>query len=481
MLSICMAGLIASHAWAHTNIRYDSIPQHVLKYASQPPVFPGSVETGLPRYMQRHFVYPRRAWKADPKEFAYLTLVIGDNGKVCSVKTDENMHSELKKELTRLFMNMPAWYPAYQNGKPVAVEYNCQVPLCDVRQMGLPWHLLPMIARVNKYGGMGKVYKKGITSEEMNNALNDMKEVEYMAPRAAEVTVPFTRMLLTQKVYDGAINLINKGVEEYAGGNSFETQNVPAALKQGTVRPGYDGKTEVLMTLLRAMTYDEAGQTQMASEAYRAAIDLIEKKLENGDIARPLSGKKGEEANEEALRLLRDEVASTFKNNASVTPNTSRWERVTRWLTLEEAGKQIDFMVKQGLINNAQARQSYHLIKQIAHDRAYGRTAAGDVLKLHGIKVLALYLSGGSSAAYSYIDNTVKATDTGKKLVNYLLQIKRKMEQQAPALAHHREVLHSIAAYAPSADEKAMCIATFYQYRKVVESIFPLQWMFSGN
>lgn len=91
------------------------------------PEFPGGGEKALLQYLSNNIKYPAIARENGITGTVYVTFEIDQNGKVKDAKILRGIGGGCDEEALRVVMNMPAWKPGKQRGKPVRVQYNLPV------------------------------------------------------------------------------------------------------------------------------------------------------------------------------------------------------------------------------------------------------------------------------------------------------------------------------------------------------------------
>ena len=87
----------------------DVEPADISRHVDIAPVFPGSVEEGLPMYVAKNFHYPIAAWRTAFVPAVPVSFVIRADGTTSNVKILRDVHPLLAKEIERLILNMPRW------------------------------------------------------------------------------------------------------------------------------------------------------------------------------------------------------------------------------------------------------------------------------------------------------------------------------------------------------------------------------------
>ena len=148
-------------------------PGDIYRHVDIAPVFPGSVDEGLPMYVAENFRYPAAAWRTDFEPEVPVSFVIRADGTTSDVKIMKDVHPLLAREIERLILNMPRWYPAYLNNRPVNTEFRYTLLLFDP-YLNLPYHVAPLIEKTRKYSDFGKRYSSGMKAATLREAIKDI-------------------------------------------------------------------------------------------------------------------------------------------------------------------------------------------------------------------------------------------------------------------------------------------------------------------
>ncbi|MFZ5939780.1 MAG: TonB family protein [Bacteroidota bacterium] len=90
------------------------------------PHFPGGNEA-LSTYIYSKLEYPEAAKARSLEGYAYVLFTVDKEGKVGDVKISNSSDPVFNAPAMAVFVNMPAWKPGYQHGKPVPVKFSVRV------------------------------------------------------------------------------------------------------------------------------------------------------------------------------------------------------------------------------------------------------------------------------------------------------------------------------------------------------------------
>ena len=127
----------AMHKDDEVEVLYLAPPEDASDMEEIMPQFPGCetyVEMDKARYeacATRKFLefiygnvnYPRFARRQGVEGFAMFKFTISETGEVENIETIRGLCDAIDKEGHRLLGSMPTWFPGYQDGKPVPVEF----------------------------------------------------------------------------------------------------------------------------------------------------------------------------------------------------------------------------------------------------------------------------------------------------------------------------------------------------------------------
>jgi protein TonB len=97
-------------------------PPLILEFAEVMPSFPGG-ESAMIRYFISHFEYPSIDIEVGNQGTAYISFVVGKNGKIRDIEFLRGVSRTIDKEIMRVLKGMPEWVPGSQRGEKVNVRY----------------------------------------------------------------------------------------------------------------------------------------------------------------------------------------------------------------------------------------------------------------------------------------------------------------------------------------------------------------------
>lgn len=84
-------------------------------------------EEGLKSYISKCIEYPIIAISHNQQGTVYTNLVINTDGTLSEIHILKGVTEELDTEAIRVINKMPPWIPGFQNGLPIAVQYNLPI------------------------------------------------------------------------------------------------------------------------------------------------------------------------------------------------------------------------------------------------------------------------------------------------------------------------------------------------------------------
>lgn len=90
--------------------------------AGEQPEYPGG-EQALRRFLALNLHYPNKALEQKVEGELMVSFVIGEDGAVSDIGVRKGLGAGCDEEAIRVVGQMPAWHPAYVDGKPVKVTY----------------------------------------------------------------------------------------------------------------------------------------------------------------------------------------------------------------------------------------------------------------------------------------------------------------------------------------------------------------------
>jgi len=90
------------------------------------PEFPGG-DLGARKFIAQNLRYPVEAQERGIQGKVYVSFIVDESGKVCSISVAKSVHPILDEEAMRVVSEMPLWKPGYQKGEPVKVSYTIPI------------------------------------------------------------------------------------------------------------------------------------------------------------------------------------------------------------------------------------------------------------------------------------------------------------------------------------------------------------------
>lgn len=91
-------------------------------FADQYPHYPGG-ESEMIRYIREHIQYPELAYSHGHEGTVLVEFVVERDGKIGQVKILRSVGLGCDEAALAVFEDMPAWQPAVQGGREIAVRY----------------------------------------------------------------------------------------------------------------------------------------------------------------------------------------------------------------------------------------------------------------------------------------------------------------------------------------------------------------------
>lgn len=462
----------------------DVAPADIYSHVDIAPVFPGSVDEALPEYVAKNFHYPTAAWRTAFVPSVPVSFVIRADGTTSNVKILQDVHPLLAKEIERLILNMPRWYPAYLNNKPANTEFRYTLQLIDP-YLNLPYHIVPLIDKMREYSDFTQKYSSGMKESKLREAIDEMEQITSITPLHAPSTLVMTRLWLTDKNYHQATILAKTALTEYGKLNLYKHDD--RKTEHDYARPGYNGKNEIALALQKALAFDEAGLPGMARSAYTGLIDLLDEKIRTKDIAVPLIGTNKEYQIEELIKRL------TYRQLKELTEDEEQvrrlsyddWKPLRNSVRYDDVNKAMDYLIAKGVIISARVLGTHSKIKELRREIAMGRLNKSDTLNLYALKAMAIGLRDGRQAQTDYL--TKLSAGGSSQLQRMAGKIMTDMARLPESEAERRKTVHSIACMAPlkdpslSSKENKRAASEFYNHRDTMRGIYPLDWLFSDT
>lgn len=90
------------------------------------PQFPGG-ENALRSFIENNIKYPDAEQEKNYNGMALVSFVVEKNGKITNARVISDLGGGSGQEALRLVSIMPDWYPGYNGGKPVRVQYTLPI------------------------------------------------------------------------------------------------------------------------------------------------------------------------------------------------------------------------------------------------------------------------------------------------------------------------------------------------------------------
>jgi hypothetical protein len=440
----------------------------VCKVPEYPPVLAGSIENTI-RY---HFQYPAEAWKSQKLGGLDAILLIDSEGKVQDVETENPVHPALLAEVKRV-MQKTSWYPATYKDKPVAVKYHQLLNFMDSKVYRFPRGL----------------DTHAVTAEKIVNSWNHVplvseidKDEEGKVEKAVEMVpeyLPISFGLI------GYLNATGKNDEAAAIADSCymayhslycSLDSIPKFVTDTrSARLGYNGRSEIAVALLRAMTHELSGSST-CNDGFDIALGLIDARIIDGDLLENPSIREVRASKNRVEQLRRSMVEELAEGKASFSRSDALWQRVGRGYSLSEISSSLGYWSEQGMIDNAMIQQLANLIKSEREEMLTGKNIDKKRMNLFGAKAFALWLYKGESAMDEYVSQIMDKS-ANEQLRKYLKGIQKAYDKNKPLLSDRGSVIRSLTTLVPEKSEDADA-KELRDCRKAIGSVFPVKWLF---
>lgn len=119
---------LGNKLWGYLN---DTIPfskedSIAINKTEQMPSFPGG-ESALVQFLSKNIKYPPKALVKDIQGEVTCTYLIDREGNIKNIRETKGADPILDSEAVRVITGMPKWFPGFQNGKFVDVEYTLPI------------------------------------------------------------------------------------------------------------------------------------------------------------------------------------------------------------------------------------------------------------------------------------------------------------------------------------------------------------------
>jgi TonB family protein len=145
--------------------------EEVYMVVEQMPEFPGGT-TELFKYLAQNIRYPAEAREKRVQGKVFVSFTVSERGAIREPKVTKGLGAGIDEEALRVVLNMPAWKPAKQSGRPAAVQYL------------LPIQFLLEEEKVEE----NKEKRQGNTTRAINYKLDNA--VDFMVPTRLPTNVP---------------------------------------------------------------------------------------------------------------------------------------------------------------------------------------------------------------------------------------------------------------------------------------------------
>ena len=448
--------------------------------ADYPPVFFTFGHSSPHSYMRANFKYPKEAWKQKRVKGAVGTLIILANGDVAEIEFPEVKNEVLEKELKRVVRGMK-FRPASNNGEPVNVEYRLSLRFTEY-----PWEgnsLVPF--------GLEKTMDDGIKiarslsnassygTDKLREAENVIGDTFEVLPEYASTSLPYVRLLATlgekQKAVEVADTFFSAYHALYKNVDSIMIADNMSKYCDGLPRPGYNGRTEVAVAVMRALQHDIAG-IPVKAQAARDAMNLIDRRIIDGDLSSDRSAKDIARSRREIEKMQADMIQEFSRDRVQPDIKTPAWEKVTDFYSIGELSSALSYWDDRYDFGNAQVSQLKERIRAERENIVGGSRAKGDVLNLFGTKAFIHWLEGGNEGVSAYIAS-LRQGNPSKKLASYLDRLEKRLKENSELLADREGVVQSLACLVPPSGTSEADAEAFYARRRAAERVFPLRWL----
>ncbi len=441
------------------------------------PIFPGSVVTGIPAFMERNLKYPLEAWNSSKLRDVAVECVICKDGTMADVKLlNKDIHPTLREEILRVLGKMQ-WIPATKDGKKVNVKYNMTIPLVEPGRNALEGAPLPY--------GLGKVARDGemyVKRWNKDNPRYDTKaEEEYevvdeawrLFPERSVISMASGRMLAAAGKYEECAARMDSALTAYQRLNPLSEEDRLSKIAK-PMRMGFNGRNELGMAILRAMAYDLSGNEE-ADNAYGYAVSLADGRIVDGDI-KAIPSRWEQEDIQQRIERMQSDMTREFLYGGSFDKYTPNWTKVTRNYSIAELSESLACWIKKKDIGNAQVHQLAALIDELKDEMRNGYLSKGESLNLFGAKAFAIWMRDGDSGFDEYLAS-IRATKPSDDLLKYLAKLEKNKKVNAAKLSDRRAVLESLVCQMAPESADVAAVKEFYDRRKAAEKVFPLRWL----
>lgn len=478
MLTVAMATAGICHANSRS---YQTEYGTVFFEAEYPPVFFGGGQEAVPKFMRENFKYPGDAWKVEKHDYVQAICIILKNGDVAQTEYPGVNHPALISELDRVVHKMK-FKPAHNGGEPVNVVYHIYLPLrANFLHEGTspyPYGLEPLMEAADRVTVKLSSCRDCMDTGAFNEAKGVLAESFDIFPSNAAPSMAYARLLSAEGNGAAAASAMDTVFCHYHAlyCNVDSLKHSDKKYENNIItRPGYNGRTEVGVAVMRALQH-AAAATEMRGRATQDAVNLIDRRIIDGDLRADRSDKEIERSKREIEKMQADMVQEFSRDRLQLDTKTPEWEKVTDFFSVAELSSSLSYWDDRYDLGNAQVSQLKERIRAEREGIIGGSRAKGDVVNLFGAKAFLCWLEGGHDGAMAYIAS-VRGGNPSKKLAGYLDKVEKRLGENADALANREAVVQSLACLVPpvgSTDEEARA---FYARRDAAERVFPLRWL----
>ncbi|MBD5225285.1 MAG: hypothetical protein HDS68_04870 [Bacteroidales bacterium] len=449
----------------------------VCENPDEAPLYPGSIETAFPKFVERNFTYPKEVWATHKFEKLPVIALIGTKGKVLDfmVNSEEEIPEALIAEIGNTLAKTE-WFPAWKDGQAVNAFVRFYFPLqTDVVKQN---YTVPTGWR-NQFEKTLRMIAQHSSSDKItplsDSDLAQLKESSEMFNTYAPIPVFYAQALMSDKRNPEATAVMRHTIENYHQANTWTDKN-----DMPRFEPTYRGATDVWINILHALQHEYISSADTDSLLV-ASILLVKERLIDGYITPKTTMKAKLDARERAERLKKNmagDILGRYFDN-----NTNTWDRVTSTMDIEELTARVSYSYDRvGVSRGAQIPQLASLINSAEFKglTGYQKDAKGkDVLNMYGTMAFALWLREGEEGLRNYIAST-NSGEASKQLKSYLAKLEKNYDRNAAALADRKGVIESLACLVPPQGTDEEGCRAFYERRRAAEKVFPIKWLKSN-
>lgn len=462
----------------HSEIRICSAPD-------SPPVLSGTIE----QVMRYNFKYPAEAWRRQNIPIVRVSLIISPEGKVINVEADDFMnpdqplHPALTAEIERV-MQKTKWYPATVGGHPVAAEdriilrlYNKESGLYRTSIFPFGWErdAEKSIKTVKSWDNVSDL--NTIDGQKIEN----VEQIVNTFPHFIPVTFNYVRLLNATEKHAEASQVMDSCFKYYHNLyfdpiNDDEYRPKDYIPDMRVARPGYNGRSEIAVAMMRAITHDLSDSSSEV-EAFEETLKLIDARILDGDMYDNPSKNEWLAHNVRMENLQRMIVTEMSHGKLNLNSSNDLWERVGRsGRSIRYISGYLSYWSEKGMIYDAMIVQLSNLIKDEEKQMLKGKNVDKKCINLFGTKALVLWLEGGKDSMDRYISEIQKGTDNDK-VKKYLEKLQRNFNKNEAMLNDRESVIRSLTYLLPKNSKDTNTIHLL-QCRKALEEVFPLKWLY---